>query len=283
MAESSEITSRAPRAEITWAGVQPPSRVYLSLDDRLYIRSRNSLTAVTLRLAGRLLTPEGDIVPFNFEHTPATDRTASLESFQLGEGFLLSAVVFPSVGAPTRGQTFVELGFLRGLDAAASIVDVLAKDYVAENEPVAFPGSPIRPSVEGRGAIRSITGTDPAAGTEISETVPTDARWQVKAFAATFVSDATVANRFPSILFDDGTNTYFRAGGLDAHAASTTREYHWAPGLNDDVSRPELLTQALPIGLYLPAGHRIRSSTPNIVAGDNYGAPQFLVEEWLED
>jgi hypothetical protein len=35
---------------------------------------------------------------------------------------------------------------------------------------------------------------------------------------------------------------------------------------------------------YLPlkAGWQIRTTTVNLQAGDNWGAPQLLVEEWLE-
>ena len=283
MPEPSEITTHPPRAQITSELVQPPSRVYLTVNDRLYIRSRNSLTGVTLRLAGRLLTSDGEIVPFNFEHTPATDRTASLESFQLGEGFLLSAVVFPSVGAPTRGQTFVELGFLRGLDAAASVVDVVAKDYVAENEPVAFPGSPIRSSLEGPGAIRSITGTDPAAGAEILETVPTDARWHLMSLFLIFVTDATVANRNTTLTLDDGAAVYTRVATGATQAASNTRNYTFAPGLPHAVLLNQAFLVPLPEQLRQSAGHRIQTVTQTIQAGDDFGAPQLLVEEWLED
>ena len=34
--------------------------------------------------------------------------------------------------------------------------------------------------------------------------------------------------------------------------------------------------------LILLAGHRIRTSTSSLQAGDDWGAPQLLVEEWLE-
>lgn len=58
MVEPSEITTHPPRAQITRELVQPPARVYLTLNDRLYIRSRNSLASVALRIAGRLLTAD---------------------------------------------------------------------------------------------------------------------------------------------------------------------------------------------------------------------------------
>lgn len=282
-AKSSDITTHPPRAAITRELVQPPSRVYLELDDQLYIRSRNSLAAVVLRIAGRLLDPRGNIVPFNFEHTPATDRSASLEAFKLAEGFLLSVVVFPSAGAPTRGQTFVEIGMLRGIGAATDIVDVLAKDYVAEAEPLAFPGSPIRSSLEGPGAVRSITGTDPAAGAEVSEAVPTDARWKLRAARAALVTDGTAANRVPHLELSDGTTVFSSSAGHAAHTATLTRTYHFAlEGQFDSAAIDGQFHNLLP-DVLLGAAFVVATNTTAIEAGDNWGAPQLLVEEWIED
>lgn len=284
MAESSPITSRPPRAAITRELVQPPARVYLTLTDRLYIRSRNSLAGVVLRVAGRLLLADGTISPFAFTHTPATDRSASLESFQLAEGYLLSAVVFPTSGTPRRGQTFVEIGFLRGKTTTAAAVDVLAKDYVAVAEPLAFPGSPIHSSLEGSGAIRSITGTDPAAGVEVSEAVPTDARWRVLTVLWELVADATVANRQPQLQLTDGATVLSKTRALTAQTASQTRIYNYSLNYPDNTPSQTAgeYQSFLPINM-LAAGFIISSDTTSLQAGDNYGAPQLLVEEWLED
>ena len=281
--ESSEVTTHPARAQITRELVQPPARVYMTLDDQLYIRSRNSLSGVVLRLAGRVLTPDGEIVPFNFEHTPASDRTASIAAFRLAEGFLLSAVVFPSAGAPVRGETFVELGFLRGIGGALDIVDVLAKDYVAEAEPLAFPGSPIRSSIEGRGNMRSITGTNPAAAAEISETVPTDARWKFYSLQALIVTDANVANRLVRAVFDDGTTQFHSGASASPIAASQSVDV-----VVSNFGDPESIVTVVilvPVRaeLFLPAGFRIQTETISLQAGDDWGAPQLLVEEWLQD
>lgn len=282
-AESSEITTQPPRAEITRELVQPPSRVYMTLNDQLYIRTRNSLTGVVLRIAGRLLTPNGEIVPFQFTHTPATNRSSSLEAFQLAEGYLLSAVVFATSGAPVRGQTFVELGFLRGIVDAGSIVDVLVKDYVAANRPIAFPGSPIRSSLEGPGALRSITGTDPAAGVQISETVPTNARWRYMSMQASLVTSATAGNRRHRIRFDDGTTEFYSNATNTVQNPSTTVDIVFGPmGEAESVSGAIYLVPT-PEMLFLSAGFRIRTDPIQFQVDDDWGAPQLLVEEWLED
>lgn len=283
MPEPAEVTTRKPLVLFDVDASAVPARVYVTLNDRLYIRSRNSLAGVTLRIAGRLLTADGEVVPFNHEHTPATDRSASLSSFQLAEGFLLSAVVFPSAGAPIRGQTFVELGFLRGLDANAAVVDILARDYVAEAEPLAFPGAPVRGSLDGPGAILTVTGSDPAAGADISETVPTDARWRFMSISSRLVTDANVASRRNVWIFDDGTNAYFETPETSSQAASTT-ERHTLAAVGH--SRGVLITRHVEPGppeMYLAAGDRIRTDVASIQVGDNWEAPQIHIEEWIED
>ena len=283
MVESSDVSTRPPSAEITRELVQPPSRVYIGVDDRLYIRSRNSLAAVTLQIAGRLLTAQGVIVPFNFEHVPATNRTKSLEGFRLAEGYLLSVVAFPSAGAPLRGQTFVELGLLRGRDVAASVVDVLARDYVAEAEPLAFPGSRIRSSIEGPGALLSVAGADPGVAAEILVTVPTDARWLINSIRATLVTDVNAATRVPLLIIDDGTDEFSRTL-IAAIPASQTTEHTW---FSNGSMTPDIASiAAFRTGIgrtYLPAGSRIRTETASIQAGDDWSAPQLNLEEWIED
>ncbi len=281
--DPSEITTRPPLADITRELVQPPSRVYMGVDDRLYVRSRNSVVGTRLQVAGRLLTADGSIVPFNFEHVPLTNRAASIEAFRLAEGYLLSVVVFSTAASQRRGQTFVEIGLLRGRDVRDSVVDVLARDYIAIEEPLAFPGGPIRSSLEGPGALRSITGTDPAAGAEISETVPSDARWKLLAIRFAFVTDANAANRGVLVELTDGTNTYHHTRQHDVQTASLTTTYNYAVGTFFEATALFLEHHNVLPELLMAAGHVWTTVTGSIQAGDNYGAPQYLVEEWIED
>jgi hypothetical protein len=88
---------------------------------------------------------------------------------------------------------------------------VLLQGYVTDTSRLSFPGSPIRSSIEGPGVLRSITGTNPAANAEISETVPTNARWRVHAIRFTLVTDANVANREVALTLDDGAAVFARS------------------------------------------------------------------------
>lgn len=123
------------------------------------------------------------------------------------------------------------------------------------------------------GTIVTATGTNPAAGVEISETVPANQVWQLLAIRYTLVTDATVATRAPTILFDDGTNTIYRIAAASTQTASQTIAYNWAMSVGyEKAASSSNVSGSLP-PLLLPAGYRIRTSTGAIVAGDDYGAP----------
>lgn len=126
-----------------------------------------------------------------------------------------------------------------------------------------------------------VTGTDPAANTEVSETVPANARWQLLSVRVQLVTDATAANREVALQFDDGTTPYFNSSAAANQAASLTRQYTAASAITRGADATGTGIQiALPASeLWLPAGHRIRTSTTNRQATDNYGAPTLLVRE----
>lgn len=125
----------------------------------------------------------------------------------------------------------------------------------------------------------SIGGTDPAAGVEISDAVPANARWNLLAWRATFVTDGTAGNRTAQLVIDDGTNILHFIPSSTVQATTLTWNYHasniGAAQFNSGVQ----LFLPLPPVLTLPAGYRVRTSTGAIVAGDNWGAARLLVQE----
>jgi len=128
-----------------------------------------------------------------------------------------------------------------------------------------------------------VIGDDPAAGNEPLTVVPGGRSWVLLAYTIALVTDATVINRHPELLIDDGTTAYCRIGTGAAQAASITGRYNYAVGLGTFYSASNILTHGLPSPpLKLPGGHRIRFSTVNLQAGDNYGAPILYVEELPE-
>lgn len=129
------------------------------------------------------------------------------------------------------------------------------------------------------GRIRSITGTDPAAGAAMIETVPAGVIWRFISMNVTLVTDSNVANRTVHFFFDDGTDIYLRVTNDQGQSENLTQIYTVANGIHLGFTTPDIQSFPSPANLFLPAGHRIREGTNNFQAGDNWGAPQILVEE----
>ena len=146
---------------------------------------------------------------------------------------------------------------------------------------------------DGPGVIRTITGTQPAAGAEVSEAVPANARWKLRSFSVVIVTSSGVANRNVSLVVDDGTATnryqmYTEATPTNI-TASLTRTLQWQTGYDSSTAAFQSLTDTqtvlykacLPNDFPLGKVSKIRTKTANIAAGDQYSAPIYEVEEWL--
>lgn len=264
------------------APFREPSAFYVTGEDNIRVASLNSVSGVQVTITGRMLTLDGRIAPFTIPHSPNADRTVRNQIHILGEGWIqnLSAVV--TAGAPLYGQTWIRVEVVRGSTGAVEPLAVLMQGCVTAVQKIAFPGTPVHATHERPGAIRSVTGTDPAAGAEVTETVPAGARWRLLQLSTVLATDATVSNREARIILDDGTTQYFESGATAVVAASASAAIVlWRGSFLPSLSST-LRGLNAPEYIILLAGHRIRTETSNLQAGDNYGAPQLLIEEWLE-
>jgi len=261
-----------------------PVGLFITGEDRLRVTSFNAAAGVTLAVEGRVFLAGHGLRAFAERHVPATDRTTSSTSFAIGEGWLLDVTIRASGGTPRRGQCFAIVELVRGsVNGAVQPLAVLAQGYVTDSQRRGWPLSPIELSTEGPGVLRSITGTDPAANVEISETVPTNARWLIHAIRFTLTTDATPANREVSLTFDDGALVFARVPSRVTHTASLAIGYSaYRDAALEAVAQDTERSIRLP-WLLLQGGHRVNTVTTNRQVTDNYSAPQLLVEEWIED
>jgi len=267
----------------TLAPFLTPSAWYFNNDDALRITSFNAAASVTLVLEGRYLTLEGSIQPFRFSHTPNTDRTTKSDTFLMGASWLLNLQVRASAGTPRRGQCLAIVEVVRGGGASAESLGTLLEGYVTDTQRRAWPGSPLEVSSIPPGVLRSITGTDPAANVEISESVPTNARWRLLALLATLVTDANAANRDVALTIDDGTTVVGRFPAAQNDVASQTTRFLWTSG-GARIAIAQDRTIVIPIpDVWIPDGYRFKTVTTGLQVTDNWGPPQLWVEELIED
>jgi hypothetical protein len=264
------------------AAAAPPGPLYVFPGEQLVVDSWSSVAAAPLYVKARVLTPQGRIQTSMWTHTPSGDRSLVTTYHDLAEGWLLHVSVYAGSTSYRRGACYVRVQFQRGQGAVGVDHGILIADYACFAGGLVWPGGQIRSSVEGPGLLRSITGTDPPAGSEISETVPTGARWRLLSMYFTLITNAMVANRYVNLLFDDGTAIFARTSCGYSQAAGLSEVYSALP----HSQRGDLgYVIGTPLGVpshQLSAGWRIRTLTASIQAGDNFTAPQLEVEEWIE-
>lgn len=260
-----------------------PSAFYMRVDDNIRITSYNAAAGVQLALRSRFLGLDGGIMPSADVQTPNTDRSGKSTIVVTPEGWLLGAQVFAVAGAPLIGQCYVVVEVVQGLGSSAIALQTLAAGYVTAKQPLSWPGQPIASSLDGGGALRAIVGSAPGAGVNVTETVPTGARWELLSFESVLTTSVGVANRQHAITIDDGVNLYFIDSPAFVQAASLVGAYSYAQGQSKLAAPLNVAVPAnLPANNRLLAGHRIRTSVLNLQAGDVLAAPNYLVREWLE-
>lgn len=280
------VISARPNRLIT-LGTQnaaPPTDAYISQDDQLFVRIVNSAPGIAVFITVRLLLPDGRIQLNQFTYNPTSTRSSQQFSQFLAEGFLLS--VTATGGANNVGQTYLNVTLVRNLGfgtfpASGAYGEILLQGYVTGGNALTWPRGTIGGTQSLQGNTRSITGTTPAVGAEISETVPANVAWQLNTFKFTLTSSAGGTTRSPFLAIDDGTNVLFEGTPNLIVNASTFGTYTWAQGTQATLTGA-IAALALPIGIILQPGYRIRTLTGGLQVGDQYTAPQYCVEEWLQ-
>lgn len=260
-----------------------PSPFVFSLEDVLEIDSLCSVSGVTLTVSGIMLDGGALLKPFKFTHAPNSNRTLTTTRQAIGSGWLLRVRVTASAGALRLGQCFAWLRTCRGLTSIAEVNGTIASGYVTPNADVFWPGDVDDDPLEGAGALRSITGATPAAGVEISETVPVGARWEVLMFAGILTTSAAAGSRIPTLIIDDGVNELHRSPSVGIAGGSSGVHAYWSQGMA--VATQVLAgvsSVGLPVRNRLGAGARLRTTSNALDAADQWSAVQYLVLEWLE-
>jgi hypothetical protein len=276
-----------PYGAIEWRpdpGAIVTPAIPIAQDDDLVLTTWAYLTGQTLAINCRLLTPGGPPARLTFYVTVAAGAPATVKRFPLPAGWLLDVSVTSDYSTLRRGDVFIQLA----LEPSTSGADVLAKhtiliqDYLQTGMHLAWPGSGIRSSLEGGFKQTAALGTNPAAGAEISEAVPSANRWNLKAITYTLVTSAAVATRQSHLIIDDGANILLDFPSSTTQTASLTRTYFWAPYAYAPGAVLSNIYNPIPAGLVLPTGWRFRTVTDLIDAADDYSAPRYWIERYIE-
>lgn len=279
--QTPDIQTRKPLIGFTTTNVPPSQYIFFQDNDWITVTLYVSLGGafqVTYRY--RFLDAHGEVKEGTFVTPPLGTGINGPFTFQIGEGWLLSISVQQSNLVAASEWAWTQIGFTRSNVGLVFQQGFIWEGYVFFNSPAGWPGAPTQGITDGAGFLRSVTGSTPAAGVEISETIPTLKRRQILMMQAQLTTSATVANRQPSISLDDGANPLYNFHSTQNQAASLTFFYDFAPGvpmLFDTLNSVSIPIPQLPI---LKSGYRIRTSTNGLQVGDQWTALHYLVLEW---
>jgi hypothetical protein len=276
------IASGKRAIQLASSGVQPPIALYIQPEDSFALSIYTPITIFgsPFNLLLRWLRPDGEIV--GIRKQLLVSGTLGVMTFTLGEGWLLSATLaIPTGGTIDFGTIFATLTVQRDTPEANLFHMYLFSDYLTTSHAPTWPYGRALFGQEGPGRVRSITGTTPAAGAEISETVPNNVRWKLLAFRYTLTTAIAAGTRIPRFVLDDGVNQFWNFSNNTGQTASQVVAYNAGPGLPFQNDSNGDFTQTIPNEVFLAAGHRIRTITPALQPADQYSAPQYLVQEWV--
>ena len=246
-------------------------------------RAHKQLQIESWSNAARTLLVRGatDGGPFAESHTTNSDRSRATDTFEL-HGLPTKLQVNPSAGPVRRGECYVRVTLL--LDGEP--VQRLSAGYLTDSKTMSWPPGVFEAFTDGPGLIRILTGTNPAAGAEITETVPTNAKWRLKSVSFSLVADATVVNRTIGLALDDGATTYMLITAGAVQTAGQTKFYNYISGYPERETAFDgqaYIRTPLPPNLDVFQGWRFRTATISLQAGDDLSAASFVVEEWIEE
>jgi hypothetical protein len=274
------IQTTPPAVKFNPIDVPPSQFLYLQPNDFLGFTIFTNQSPQTLQLTYRFLTPQGEVK----QGTSIFNTAGAINTFNftLGECWLISFGLQRTSGGNQSVITFAQALIVRDQFTATgqNIYGIVWQGFINGVTGNGWPGTQAKELSDGPGVIRTIVGTVPAAGADISETVPAFRRWTLLALRATLTTSATVANRSPTAVYDDGANIFFKGATFFNQPASTATPYSFFPSLiNASVAfGDQPIATLMPIPLR--GGFRIRTSTFLIQVGDQWTAPIYEFLEW---
>lgn len=278
------VESQQPNVSFLRRAVQPPSALYVAIQDQLVINWMSSASAEVITVTYRLLRFDGKVILGRVvSQIGATTYTVQTKTEPLAEGFLLSMTV-QAKQAKTRGQTFVRLLLNNSGPAGGISTQLIMSDYITTATAGAFPNGRAVSPLEGPGnpIVHSITNPGAGAGGVIAPA--TNQRWSLKALRFRLTTDATVANRQMQLQINVGGSVVYLAMADKVQAASLTFDYVCAQCTQFINPSATVSTITIPPNLILSAvgADSINLNTIAGSGGDAQVGFGFAVEEWFD-
>lgn len=235
--------------------------------------STQATVATTLTIRG--LTREG---VFTLRVTTTSDAVLNIENFRIPD-IPISVVVVDSSTSNLQGRVFAVVNLV----ANGDILQELCAGYVYGPKGISYPAGSSQDMRPGGGFIDLKSSANPAAGSELTYSIPAGVSQRIKAIDLSMATDATVANRRIHIVFSMFSTRICEVFSDIDQTASTTRIYSVMSigNIPDRLDDNDIIIP-MPDNILLTGPATITTETTNFQAGDNISAANVLVEEWIE-
>jgi hypothetical protein len=223
----------------------------------------------TITLRG--MTKEGQFI---YKHMTGASGVEQIENFRIPD-----LPIFFTIDDEDLVYSKGELYVIVSLILNGSKVAQLGAGYVYDKFGLAWPKSQRDTAGIMTGYMANTTSADPAAGAEISYTLPGINERRIQSIRFTLVTSAGVANRRVHVVFTQGGVKVLEVISPIDQVASTTKLYTVIAGeigtvTNDD---NDIIMQ-IPNNLCVPVNMVISTETTNLQAGDNFSTMVLWAE-----
>lgn len=281
-----QLAQTSSAVSFAFQGVQPPSTLYVDVDDQFVLQAATSSTGEVVTVNVRLLLPNGRLEDMQFTINPINTRAVLRKTFALTQGYILSVSAVASI-ATTRGQTFLRISTQRAASGVGNPAQMLFSDYVTNQATSAYPNGRVLSPQEGPGFIYTPLISNPGAGLDWVINVPTNARWRVRGWNGAFTASAAVANRQVQFQVLYAGNFVFDGGALTNITASQSCNVTGTPLTPWQSVNPLDIIVPIPPDLVITPtlGNTatLRVTTLNLQGADAWTFIGMLVEEWLDN
>lgn len=156
--------------------------------------------------------------------------------------------------------------------------------YVSGKRGISWPKSENTIPELTKGNIEMVYSADPAAGVELSLTVPAYENWKVRAISFNLVAAAVAASRIVHLVFETASYPMYNVIAGTAVTSGQTKRFSGIPHFNSlALADDNDIIIPLPGDLVLPGNAVIKTETTALNAGDNFDSMLVLVEKYITE
>lgn len=213
---------------------------------------------------------------FKYTVAPTADTSTHQLKFNIPDLPIWISVV-DKLGQIVRGELYVNVA----LEINDDKIHVLTAGYVYSTQALSWPASNIETPEIIKGGILGKNSANPAAGAQITQSVPAGESWRIISCRFSLTTAVAVANRRVHLVFEIAGSPAFECiAAIDQIAGQTKTYTAMACGSSAPVSDDNDIIIPIPENIIIPADDIFYTQTTDMQAGDDFGIMKTVYERY---